>query len=61
MMLTTEPLVNDDSSSSPNLWRENLEKAQYYKVVASLFSIYLYSYYNINGLFAFYFISRCMS
>ena len=33
-MLATESLVNDDNSTS-NLWRENLEKAQYYKVQTS--------------------------
>jgi len=33
-MLETELPVNDGSSPPSNLWRENLEKAQYYKVPA---------------------------
>lgn len=45
-MLTTESTVIDASSSSSDLWRENLGKAQYYKVpynivllLLSLFSL----------------------
>jgi len=44
-MLTTESPVNNDCSS-PNLWRENLEKAQHYKVTTPLSTnIYLIQHY----------------
>jgi len=46
MMLTTESPVNDEQSSFPNLWRENLEKAQHYKVPTPLSSVYQNQIHN---------------
>ena len=49
MMLTSESPVNDDHSSFQNLWRENLEKAQHYKVVIQLSVTYQYLFYSKNA------------